>query len=720
MIMDYLLKNLKLLFKFGLWILIMKGVVGNPAFAQDLDLDLDLLVAEIFPSSTRLPQSAADTPAGLTTITAQDIRDLGISKLPELMRLIPGMRMTQKNGWDYSMSFHGTNGFNAKRMSVMINGVAVYHAVFQRVDWTILPVDIKDIERVEVTRSPASATYGSNAFLMVVNIITRHPSDASPISASVEFGTGGDNLFFQVTGKNENINYLLSLSEQNDDGFDTIKLDDHAPSFIDNHNAQNVKRLNFRSSITLDEASSLNIFANGAMSDSQSAQIDPSQTGYGFTRQNETSVSAIYETQVNEKLKWQLKLNTAQTNYNQHWPTCYPAFYFMPTMRSLYQAYPTLAHQIFLGLRPTSIVPEELPLLSAALQEKDSLGSDANKPICGMGNNDLEETKNNAEFHNTYFANDEFTINTGFGYQTDDAYSETHFDGGAYSNYKYVFSNAEYRPIKHLTINAGFMWESASNVNKYETSPRLGFNFHINNEHTIRFIYSVGNRMPGLLETDRKWSYFMRDWDRTVFNKNEGWMFLTTYSPDELSSEKIESREIGLHGESVTHSINYDIRVFTETLSQLISEPAVYTSFVQTNNGLAELNGFEGEFKYKINSVLTFRGGYSYIDSEANNISEESLYSKSAGFGSIILRTRPITYALSYYGNSKQAGESYHRTDFTLSGRFSSVPIGDINWRISVNYYNFDVVAYQTPGDRRVLNGYNNDLSLKASIELSL
>jgi iron complex outermembrane receptor protein len=49
--------------------------------------------------------------------------------------------------------------------------------------------DVDLIDRVEIIRGPGSTLYGSNAFIAVINVITRKPSDFNGLEASAEAGT---------------------------------------------------------------------------------------------------------------------------------------------------------------------------------------------------------------------------------------------------------------------------------------------------------------------------------------------------------------------------------------------------------------------------------------------------------------------------------------------------------------------------------------------------
>ena len=76
--------------------------------------------------STRLRQSLADVPGSVTIITAEMLKRFGIVSIPEALRLVPGMAVTQVSGTDYRIGYHGTNILVPRRMNVLIDGMSVY------------------------------------------------------------------------------------------------------------------------------------------------------------------------------------------------------------------------------------------------------------------------------------------------------------------------------------------------------------------------------------------------------------------------------------------------------------------------------------------------------------------------------------------------------------------------------------------------------------------
>lgn len=173
-------------------------------------------------SASRLSQPVQEAPAAVTVIDQNMIRASGFRDIPDLFRLVPGFTVayTRDNTW--GVGYHGLADGFSRRMQVLIDGRSVYTPGFGMVPWASLPLAIEDIERIEVVRGPNSAAYGSNAFLGVINIITKDASQVPRNYASLQAGgreTAG--ALYRHAGGTGDLRYRLTLSDQRRDRFDT-------------------------------------------------------------------------------------------------------------------------------------------------------------------------------------------------------------------------------------------------------------------------------------------------------------------------------------------------------------------------------------------------------------------------------------------------------------------------------------------------------------------
>ncbi len=170
---------------------------------------------------SRLPQPLNEAPAAVTVIDRELIKATGYRDLARLLRLVPGMQIGQERGNSQWVSYHGMGNDFPSWMQVLVDGRSVYSpSSFGGVDWAGLPVSIDEIERIEVVRGTHSVAYGANAFLGVINIITRHSADAPGMKAAAGIGNAGiRDLNLELGGAAEQGSLRLNAGVRQDDGF---------------------------------------------------------------------------------------------------------------------------------------------------------------------------------------------------------------------------------------------------------------------------------------------------------------------------------------------------------------------------------------------------------------------------------------------------------------------------------------------------------------------
>lgn len=171
------------LFAATLVALVPKVAHADATTLQELSLD-ELLDQEIT-SASKKAQRLVETPSAAFVITSEDIRRSGMTSIPDLLRLVPGMTVSGASSSSYAISARGFTNEFANKLLVMIDGRAVYTPLFSGVYWDVQDLMLEDIERVEVIRGPGSTVWGANAVNGVVNIITKDSSqtDGSLVSA---------------------------------------------------------------------------------------------------------------------------------------------------------------------------------------------------------------------------------------------------------------------------------------------------------------------------------------------------------------------------------------------------------------------------------------------------------------------------------------------------------------------------------------------------------
>ena len=184
-------------------------------------------------SPSRLPQPLADSPSSVTVIDREMIRASGFTQVADLFRLVPGFSVAYGSSLLPTMTYHGLGDGYQRRFQVLIDGRSVYSPDFGQVSWRNLPLALDDIERIEVIRGPAGASYGANAFMGVINITTRS-GELGRSYAEVAVGDHGQRLVnARLNGKAGGFDWRLSAGQKQDDGLDYSDPDDVRERYAD-------------------------------------------------------------------------------------------------------------------------------------------------------------------------------------------------------------------------------------------------------------------------------------------------------------------------------------------------------------------------------------------------------------------------------------------------------------------------------------------------------
>lgn len=161
-------------------------------------------------------QSLGNVASAVTVLTASQMRRFGYRTLAEALASVTGVYMTD----DRSIERVGIRGVQLlgdanTRLLVLIDGTPLNEPWSQYVDSSYaLPVHIDDVSRIEVIRGPVSSIYGTNAFLGIVNVVTRAADKAPPVYGRTSVDTlasAGGNAGFAMGGVNRQVRGTVSF-----------------------------------------------------------------------------------------------------------------------------------------------------------------------------------------------------------------------------------------------------------------------------------------------------------------------------------------------------------------------------------------------------------------------------------------------------------------------------------------------------------------------------
>jgi outer membrane receptor for ferrienterochelin and colicins len=180
----------------------------NPAYEPDLDLSVSVrfiaIVNQLKNAQERVVRVSSvskkledinKAPATVMVLTSEDIRQRGYIDLEALFSDLPGFDVSRTYGSTYSNIYQRAyRSSNTDRTLFMINGIEENDFWGNFVYWN-RQFPISNVSRIEIVYGPASTMYGANAFLGVVNVITKQPGDfikkdkKAGVSADMGYGS---------------------------------------------------------------------------------------------------------------------------------------------------------------------------------------------------------------------------------------------------------------------------------------------------------------------------------------------------------------------------------------------------------------------------------------------------------------------------------------------------------------------------------------------------
>ena len=617
----------------------------------------------------RLRQSLQDVPASVTIVTAETLARYGITNLPDALRLVPGMQITQPSGNDYRINYHGTNLLTPRRMNVLIDGVSVYQPAFSRVDWKNLPVAIEDIDRIEVTRGPDSAAYGPNSMLGIVNIITRHPSDVERGLVAATFGSlGTARLTGRLGATFGSTSLRLTASTEHDRGYDFMA------RIGGDHDSTHLNRLNLRSQTRLGSTATLDVDAGYVGGIKEVPFVEPFQATAPDQRVEDFYLSATLTKNFSPNHELQVRGTYWSNQVRQAWTSCPPSALFVPELFALWQANPAYASALLARRTPSGGSASDDALAVAASAAITRLGARALQPTCATANQNLAERRVAIELQDTYVVSERLRGVAGVGARHQQGNSDTYLAGTVSNSIWWAFANAEYKPRAWLSLNVGGYAEHDALSGRTNTSPRIAANLRLPANQALRFVWSTGTRTPDIQEQRANWTYTSDDASPLLNGSSRVRFFQSAKSPGGLRSERITSREIGYLLNRPALGLLFDAKVFDDHLTDLISEKLQVSGFMPTNNGSVHLSGAELQAGVELSSAWSGFVNYAYLlNRDASNPTERTQYSRHSGSLGVSHRFgNGWTGSLAYYGASGDGlGEQrYGREDVTVSKAF--------------------------------------------------
>lgn len=172
-------------------------------------------------SASRFPNDSAFSPVGATVVTADQIRDAGITDANEAIRKLGGVygRQSLASPGDFPLDIRGFGSNGDANMVVMVDGVRISENELTTPLLSAIPVE--SIERIEIVRGGSSVLYGSGATGGTIQIITKRPQANNGFgSVTAEIGTDGQRAGRAYVSKGwENMSIDANYSKAHSDNY---------------------------------------------------------------------------------------------------------------------------------------------------------------------------------------------------------------------------------------------------------------------------------------------------------------------------------------------------------------------------------------------------------------------------------------------------------------------------------------------------------------------
>jgi len=513
---------------------------------------------------SRMAKPLLESPASVSVIDRQMIEALGVREIADLFRLVPGFVVGYHSGHAPAVSYHGLGQEFGRQIQVLIDGRSVFIPSFGGVPWSNLPLLIEDIERIEVIRGPNAVTYGANAFLATINIITRDAAEDLGTRYSVTTSDNAnpdiEDAYLRVGGQGDDIDWRLSLGALNDEGFNGI------------NDSKRVTKANFR----------MDWLAADNQSWTFQLGSSDSTLGRGFPK------SAEIQTNIERDEK------ATNSYFNLQWEGIWDSSTSIARLTHTRQEVTDnfdpgpLNFNGFSGVTTYIDFDRISDRTDLEFVQTDDIGNSLRLVYGGSIRRDKVKSLfllNDKQFHN---------VDT-----------------------NRLFGGIEWRFDENWLLDLGVMLED-SNLTSPEESPRISLIRKFGERHALRLVASAAKRNPILWEYDGE-TEFVADIPVPPISVN----LPTWLGNDDIEPEDIESYEIGLRSQ-LAAGFETDIKLFRyEITDQFISAelpvdlgPPFGVIDVETNinGGSTEVTGIEFAFDFNASGRLGFNTGFSLVD----------------------------------------------------------------------------------------------------------
>lgn len=541
------------------------------------DVSLEQLMEIEVVTANRQAQKFSSSVGTTYVVTSDELRQFGARTIYDALSHLPGFNVSVTNEGINAVTFRGIKSINGEKVLFMVDGHPLNDARSGGANIQFLDhLPVENIERIEMVQGPGSSLYGANAFLGMINVITRQGKDIEGVVANVKTEFEKDshvyNRYNVLAGKRFNNGWqgALNLYAQHGDGA-TLKIDQDAFGRSGRADPeQKITDLYF--SLGNDNLALKGRYYN--------------REGGGYY-----GVSNV----LNDNTEVEVEYAYLDLNY-------------------LYEAgadldvnvHATLDHQDvdnYYEVFPAGSIPAGSPLT----------------PWNGsgfIGNGISKETDYSIDIRTDYTGIEKHMLSIGGTFRRERLYNpklKANFNPGFLPSVQDVsdvfnFINSDNRNIWSAYVQD--IWDVSDSVTlsadgRYDHytdfgstfNPRIGLTWQVDPRYQLKLLYGTAYRAPDFISLNIK--------NNPVFQGN----------PD-LDAEEITTYEAGIVA-VLSRQLRAEATVFRNELDQLIgtigASPALFQNIDSVNS-----TGIETELRYQFDNDVQVRANYTYVNLDAD------------------------------------------------------------------------------------------------------
>lgn len=155
---------------------------GTEGAERELELE------EVTVTASRVEMAANQVARLITVITKEEIQRSPVQSIQDLLNYAANIDVLQRGGHGVQADI-SIRGGSFDQTAILLNGVNLSNPQTGHYSFDI-PVNLSDVERIEIIHGPSSIAYGASAFSGGINIITKKNPDHKAY-AKVEAGSHG-------------------------------------------------------------------------------------------------------------------------------------------------------------------------------------------------------------------------------------------------------------------------------------------------------------------------------------------------------------------------------------------------------------------------------------------------------------------------------------------------------------------------------------------------